>query len=114
MQSKGIRKLWNTVTGGNKKTAAETVDEHLKEQNKLTEDRVRELSMAQLLKETELMLSSSECKLSAKQIDDLGIRSVLKRARYELVEHPVMIDQDMTEIDECIKYIINDISRAVK
>ena len=114
MPSKGIRKLWNTVTGGNKKTAAETVDEHLKEQNKLTEDRVRELSMAQLLKETELMLSSSECKLSAKQIDDLGIRSVLKRARYELVEHPVMIDQDMTEIDECIKYIINEISRAAK
>ena len=114
MANKGLMNLWRKVTGGKEKPIDEKIDESIKEQQKLTEDRVRELDLAQLLTEVELSLDKKTNKLSQEQIEKLGIRSVLKRARFELVENPVVTDQDMTEIDGCIKYIIYEVGRAVE
>lgn len=114
MVNKGIQKLWKKFTGGREKPVEDSVDAHLKQQTKITEDRIRELNMAKLLTDVELSLDSSSSKLSKAKIDEIGIRSVLKRARYELVEHPVMTEQDLGEIHACIKYIIHEVGRAVE
>lgn len=114
MASKGIMKLWNKVTGGKQKRVSETVDERVKEHDKLTEDRVRELDLAKLLTTVDLSLDNPANKLSAEKISELRIRSALKATRYEMVEHPVVTTEDLSEIDHIIKCIVYEIQYAVE
>ncbi|MBQ2921145.1 MAG: hypothetical protein IJE58_08210 [Oscillospiraceae bacterium] len=114
MANKGLTKLWKKLTGGRQKDVSETVDERVKEHDKLTEDRVRELDLAKLLTTVELSLDSSTSNLSADKIEELRTRSVLKRTRYEMVEHPVVTKEDLTEIDHLIKCIVYEIKYAVE
>ena len=114
MANKGFTKLWKKVTGGKQKHVSETVDERVKEHDKLTEDRVRELDLAKLLTTVDLSLDNPANKLSAEKISELRIRSALKATRYEMVEHPVVTTEDLSEIDHLIKCIVYEIQYAVE
>lgn len=114
MANKGFTKLWKKLTGGTQKSVSESVDERVKEHDKLTEDRVRELDLAKLLTTVELSLDNPSNKLSAEKISELRIRSALKTTRYEMVEHPVVTKEDLSEIDHLIKCIIYEIQYAVE
>ena len=102
MPSKGIRTLWEKVTGDRQQHVSETAD------------RNREPDLAMLLTTVELSLDDPANKLSAGKTEDLHIRSVLQRVRQELVEYPVVTTEDMLEIDQVVKYILNELRYAVE
>ena len=100
MPSKGIRKLWEKVTGGKQNHVSKTV--------------VPGPDLATLLTSVQLSLDDPASKLSAEKIEELHIRIVLRRVRQELVERPVIIAVDMTEIDHIVKYILNELQCAME
>ena len=100
MPSKGIRKLWEKVTGGKQNHVSKTV--------------VPGPDLATLLTSVQLSLDDPANKLSAEKIEELHIRIVLQRVRQELVEYPVVTTEDMLEIDQVVKYILNELRYAVE
>lgn len=112
MANKFFTKLLNRVTGGSQKLTQTQQREHdMQLQDKQTQDRLRELSLAACLNEIDLGKGSA---LSQKQLDSLEIPGVIRRARYLFCEKPVVIDQDMTEIDERIKFMIYELGRSIR
>lgn len=120
MATKNSNNFFSFITGGNKKKKkikteemefVNKVEEELASQKKISEDYIREKNLRDLL--SEIDVDPINCKLTPRLVEDLGIEPVIQHALHEW-DTPLITPYDMKEIDECIKYCVNELKRSVE